>query len=139
MREVHVRSGSGAMKQVLEVDHHTLVADEPLDEGGDDLGPTPRELALAALGACTAMTVKMYAARKEWVLYDVDVRLTLAYDDAREATIAMSVRLDGELDEEQRARLWKIAAKCPVHRLLAEPTRIQATLEPIALPASEAA
>jgi putative redox protein len=116
-----------------------LVADEPTASGGDDLGATPYELLLASLGACTAMTLRLYADRKEWPLEGVRLRLShervyqtdcegCASDGggagARIDQIDQEIELLGPLDAAQRARLMQIAAKCPVHRTLQAAPRI---------------
>lgn len=96
-------------------------ADEPADLGGGDTAPTPFELLLSSLGACTAITLKMFAARKQWPLADVDVQLTLNPDGAPAAgsnRIQRRVTLHGPLDEAQRTRLLQVANACPVHKLL---------------------
>ncbi len=122
-------AGTGRFAQEIAAGHHALGADEPADYGGDDGGPTPYDLVLAGLGACTSMTVRMYAARKGWPLDRVSV--TLAHDkihaadcadcetrDGRIDRIERRLALDGELDAAQRARLLEIADKCPVHKTL---------------------
>jgi putative redox protein len=115
----------------VEVDdgRHLLVADEPAPLG-EDAGPSPYDLLLAALAACTVMTLKMYARRKGWALQSVETRLSTrkvhaadfdtCEDDpnARIDLIERELVLRGELDDEQRARLIEIADKCPVHRSL---------------------
>jgi putative redox protein len=115
----------------VEVDdgRHLLVADEPAPLG-EDAGPSPYYLLLAALAACTVMTLKMYARRKGWALQSVETRLSTrkvhaadfdtCEDDpnARIDLIERELVLRGELDDEQRARLIEIADKCPVHRSL---------------------
>jgi putative redox protein len=122
-------SGGGAFTQQIRAGRHTLIADEPVSVGGDDLGPTPYDLLLAALGACTSMTVRMYAQRKNWPLRSTTVTLThskihAADCQACETTsgrldhILRQVHFDGDLDTDQRARLLEIADKCPVHRTL---------------------
>lgn len=127
MREVQVHTGSGKFGQKLLVGPHQLNADEPRDAGGDDTGPVPHELLLAALGACTSMTVKMYADRKAWPLTGVEVRLNGRSGDNGFA-IERSLSLSGDLSAEQRARLVEIAEKCPVAKTLRGTIEITTTL-----------
>lgn len=94
--------------------------------GGADAAQDPESLVLGALGACTAITVRMYAARKQWPLEAVDVRLHYTRRDATGTTIAREVVLTGALDDAQRARLLEIADKCPIHRLLTGEVVIEA-------------
>ena len=121
--------GTGRFAQVVSAGRHQFVMDEPLSVGGDDQGPTPYDMLNAALGACTAMTVRMYARRKQWPL--TSVRVALVHDkmhaadcedcETREGKVDQIVRvveLQGELDEAQRARLIEIADRCPVHQTL---------------------
>ncbi len=131
----------GKFTQTISVGKHRLRADEPPDAGGTDTGPSPYDLLLAGLGACTSMTVRMYADLKQLPLDKVTVRLRHekihAQDcsecDTREGKIDRidrEIELEGKLDEAQRARLLEIANKCPVHRTLRSevwiPTRIKA-------------
>lgn len=137
---VQVRgAGRGAFATTLEDGRHTLLADEPLAAGGDDLGPGPYELLLMALGACTAMTLRLYARRKQWPLDDVRVTLRHAREYARDCAecdskpvlldrIEREIAIDGALDEAQVAKLLEIADKCPVHRTLSQPVSIRTTL-----------
>ena len=108
---------------------HTLFADEPIAAGGTDQGPNPYDLLVSALGACTAMTVRMYADRKGWPLDEVIVRLQHGRNHAKDEErcedspvrldlIQLHVDLQGELTDEQRTRLLEIAQRCPVHRTL---------------------
>lgn len=96
----------------ITVGGHAITADEPEALGGQGAGPAPYDLLLASLGACTAITLKMYAARKEWPLHslDVDLRLTGGKDERR---IERTLRITG-LDAEQQARLADIAERTPV-------------------------
>lgn len=117
MREVTVGWAEGKFAQDIRVGSHRLRADEEPEKGGADTGAAPHELLLAALGSCTAMTLKAYAERKGWPLRDVQVKLTAANLDGR-YVISRHLSLDGDLDPEQRLRLTEIADKCPVHRTL---------------------
>ena len=118
MREVSVGWAKGAFAQDIEVAGHPLRADEETEKGGADTGAAPHELLLAALGSCTAMTLKVYAERKGWPLTDAHVTLNGTHADGR-FVITRQVQLTGELDAEQRQRLLEIADKCPVHKTLA--------------------
>lgn len=103
--------------QLVIGDHHA-VADEPVDVGGGDTGPAPDEILLGALGACTAITLRMYAERKKWPLQGVEVQLAYAERGKDRNVIQRTVYLRGPLDAEQRERLLQIANACPVHRIL---------------------
>jgi uncharacterized OsmC-like protein/alpha/beta superfamily hydrolase len=133
---VEVLGGSAGYLQQIVAGPHRLVADEPLGVGGTDLGPTPYDLLLAGLGACTSMTLKMYADRKGWPLDQVDVRLhhdRVHAKDCEDCTssqgrvdvIERVVRVEGDLDPAQRARLLEIADRCPVHRTLENEIKIR--------------
>jgi putative redox protein len=112
----------GRLAQTVMIGSHVLCADEPVDAGGDDLGPTPHELLLAALGTCTAITLQMVAARRNWPLEHVEVRLRrghLPADNGAQATLILrDIILDGPLDEPARKKLLEVAEKCPVHKTL---------------------
>lgn len=110
----------------LRTDAHELHCDEPRSVGGADKGPSPVELTALALGACTAMTLRMYAGRKEWKLgaTEVDVRVE-AGEERGSRRMVRTIRLDaGDLSSEQQERLIEIAGRCPVHRMLDEPTPV---------------
>jgi uncharacterized OsmC-like protein len=126
---VVVESGEGRLKQHLLDGRHRLIADEPTSVGGDDAGPNPYELLLMSLGACTSMTLRLFARRKQWPLDRVIVRLRHARIHAEDCAacetkiglidrIDREIELQGALDAAQRARLMEIADKCPVHRTL---------------------
>lgn len=129
MREVSVGWAEGRFAQDITVDGHRLRADEDADQGGDNTGPAPHELLLAALGACTAMTLKMYAERKGWPLANAHVTLNGEHVDGR-FVISRRIALAGELDAGQRQRLIEIAGRCPVHRTLAGEIAIVTTERP---------
>jgi putative redox protein len=117
-------------KTALTNGRHYFIADEPVAHGGHDLGPKPSEFLLSSLGACTAITVKMYADRKGWNLTDVQVDLDLQTrkeEGVAITEIALQMRLEGDLDEAQRARLMEIAHKCPIHGILTGKINIAAT------------
>jgi putative redox protein len=127
---VVAETGEGRLTQYLLDGRHALFADEPGTLGGDDRGPSPYELLLMSLGACTAMTLRLYARRKGWPLARVVVRLKhgrIHAEDCAECEtkvglldrIEREIALDGPLDVAQRAGLLAIAEKCPVHRTLA--------------------
>jgi putative redox protein len=128
-RDVIVRGGAAGFAQEIRIGPHRLTADEPIAAGGAETGPTPYDLLLASLGACTSMTVGLYARRKQWPLEAVRVRLRHGKIHAADCAdcetrvgvidrIEVDLELDGALSDEQRARLMEIAERCPVHRTL---------------------
>ena len=127
--EVIVETKEGKFAQWVTAGGHHWVADEPKKVGGDDSGPSPYDMLLGSLGACTTMTLQMYARRKNWPLERVKVHLTherLYAKDCEECEesegkverITRTIDLEGPLDEAQRARILEIADRCPVHRTL---------------------
>jgi putative redox protein len=139
MTEVTVHGAAVGFVQRIETGRHTLAGDEPAAAGGTDQGPSPYEFLLAALGSCTAATLRMYADRKGWPLEAVEVSLTHEKDHAADCAdcdtrggridrIARRLRLSGPLDDAQRTRLLEIADRCPVHRTLTSGVRIETVL-----------
>lgn len=126
---VLVQSGHGKFGTQVYAGSHAFVADEPKSYGGEDMGPTPYDLLLAALGACTSMTIRMYAERKALPLEGVEVLLTHERDHAEDCqamvedgmqlqAIFKTIRLTGDLSDEEREKLYEIAEKCPVNKTL---------------------
>ena len=127
----------GFLQDVTAGPYHHALADEPLAYGGTNKGMTPYGFISAGLGACTSMTIRMYARRKGWPLDHVQVDVTHDKVHAQDAgareeqkidTFRREIRLEGALDEEQRARLLEIADKCPVHRTLERSSKIETVL-----------
>lgn len=126
-------SGNPPWGQVALTRNQIVFADEPADLGGRDTGPTPTQQVLMALGGCTAITVRMYAARKGWTISRIAIRLSYA-DESKTAVhrkIARRIEIDGPLDEEQRNRLFAIAEKCPVHQMLTGGVSVASELAPV--------
>jgi putative redox protein len=116
------------LQQLIEVGEHRLIADAPRSAGGEDSGPGPHDLLAAALGACTALTVLMYARRKTMPLDDVDV--TVDHEQAEgEYRFHRRIRYIGTVSDDEKMRLTDIANKCPVHRTLQGQIRIDTSTE----------
>jgi putative redox protein len=124
-----VVQSSENLKQEITAGNHLLTADEPVEAGGDDAGPDPYSYLLAALGACTSMTLHLYAKQKKWDLQSVTVTLEHERIHAKDCAqcetkegkldrIWREIRLEGQLTQEQQRRLREIAMRCPVHRTL---------------------
>lgn len=129
MSQVVVRGSAAGFAQEIVAGRHRIAADEPLSAGGTDTGLSPYDLLLAALGACTSITVGMYARRKGWPLEEVTVNLRHSKIHAQDCAecetkegmldrIERDVHFAGSLTAEQRTKLLEIANKCPVHRTL---------------------
>jgi len=137
-RAAIVHGSASGLVQEIQIGPHRLVADEPVAVGGTDTGPTPYDLLCAALGACTSMTLSLYARRKQWPLDSVTVTLrhSKVYAEDCEKVAGMldrierRVELHGALTDEQRTHLLEIANRCPVHRTLTSKIDIQTRLVP---------
>lgn len=136
--QVTVLSESGLTQEITSGSHRTR-ADEPVEAGGAGLGPSPYELLLAALGACTSMTLRLYARRKGWELERIVVRLRHYRVHAEDCAdcetkpalidrIDREIELGGQLNDDQKARLMAIAERCPVHRTLVSGTDIRTSI-----------
>ncbi len=139
-KQVIVRTSENGYTTDIKTRNHFLTADEPAEVGGNDLGPTPYDLLLAALGACTSMTLRMYADRKKWNINEIKVHLqhskTYSTDcdncDSSSSKIDFIERIleiDGNLSGEQKSRLIEIADKCPVHRTLHSQIKVETKLK----------
>lgn len=138
-RNVSVSSGPLKYAQTVSVGPHAFHSDEPSDVGGNDAGPDPHELLMASLGACTNITVQMYAQRHQWRLQGVHAAVSYARvlaenppdSDAKGAMvdqIEMEITFAGDLSEQQQYRLLEIASRCPIHRMLVSQVQIQTRL-----------
>ena len=124
-------SGAGPFGSTISIGDHRLTADEPVSAGGLNSGPDPYEFLLAGLGACTAMTLRLYATRKGWPLDHVEVlarHIKRTTGGALKDVFEREIRLAGALSAEQRARLLVIADRCPVSRTLSAGALIQTCL-----------
>ncbi|WP_298625887.1 OsmC family protein [uncultured Legionella sp.] len=129
METIVSESGKGKLTQEIKIGSHRLTADEPLENGGNDTGPSPYDFLLAGLGSCTSMTLRMYADMKKFPLDKIIVRLQhekIYAEDCADCEnknskidrITRHIELQGHLTNEQRQKLLDIADKCPVHRTL---------------------
>ena len=108
---------------------NTLIADESVEAGGQNLGFAPRELLAASLAACTSITLKMYADRKEWNLREAKVEVTFEWNkEESKSLLSRKIELIGDLDESQKERLLVIANSCPIHKILSNPFTITTSL-----------
>jgi uncharacterized OsmC-like protein len=133
---VSVDSAAPDFLENITAGRHVLQADEPVSAGGKDAGPNPYELLLAAMGTCKAITLRIYAKRKQWPLKGVHINLSHAKVHAEDCVnceaagslidqVEVEIRLVGELSDAQRQTLLGIADKCPVHRTLSSQLRIR--------------
>lgn len=123
-------SGHGGLQTFVTAGPSTIVADISVAQGGLDLGPDPHELVAAGLAACTTMTLRLYANRKNWEVSGLHVEVFSHYDADKTPPERFErvISLDGNLNEEQRERLFEIADRCPIHKLLTAGARIVTTV-----------
>ena len=115
--EVSTHRGEGKLQQVIEIGPHRVLADAALESGGDASGPAPHDLLAAALAACTALTVTMYARRKGYALDDIAVSIQHGQEGTA-YVLRRTIRYSGALSAEETQRLTDIANQCPVHKTL---------------------
>ena len=128
-----VEIGKDKYRTEVRASGHTVVADEPVAVGGKDEGMNPNEFLLASLGTCTAMTLRMYADRKGWHVDRIFVDLTMDVVKGYEQQttyIKRHIRIDGNIDDDQKQRMLQIADSCPLHRILSNPIVITSNLIP---------
>jgi uncharacterized OsmC-like protein len=133
---VIVRGTAAGFAQEIEIGSHELFADEPTSYGGTDTGPSPYDLLLAALGACTSMTIGLYARKRGWPVEKITVSVHHSKIHAKDCDdcetkegridrIEVEIHLEGALTDEQRAKLMEIAGKCPIHQTLTSEINIK--------------
>ena len=119
--------GKETYKTELTIAGHEVIADEPEELGGTDQGPAPVEFLLISLASCTAITLRMYANRKNWPLENIRVEVDFEKVDNK-TIFKRELQVEGDLTEEQRTRLLQIANACPVHKTLTNPIEVQTKL-----------
>lgn len=132
MKTIHAQIGKDHYSTQLKSESgNSLIADEPATSGGTDAGFSPEELLASSLGACTCITVRMYADRKGWPLEKIEVKVTFdRKNDINVTDLHRDITFHGELTEEQTNRLLIIANKCPIHEVLTHPIHIHTKLTP---------
>lgn len=119
--------GNDVYKTELVTRSHAVIADEPLDVGGKDLGPRPGDFVRMGLASCTAITLRMYANRKGWDVQQIRVQVSNGPFEGK-TSYKTEIEIAGNIDEEQRKRLLQIAKLCPVHKVLTNPIEIDTSL-----------
>ncbi|MFN8116702.1 MAG: OsmC family protein [Bacteroidia bacterium] len=110
-------------------DTNSLIADEPIDLGGKNTGMTPTELLASSLAACTCITLRMYANRKQWNVESIETHITISNQEASNSTLfERTITFTGTIDNLQRERLLDIANHCPVHKILSHTITIQTSI-----------
>lgn len=127
------QNGTGHYQQQVSIGKHQLTADEPESLGGDDAGPGPMDLVLAGLGACTAITLHMYAERKNFDVRKITVTLDhqkRVVNEKKVDQVSRRIAIEGPLSEEERLRMLEIANRCPTLLALQQPLEVDTQLEP---------
>lgn len=129
MAHVKARIAQEQYQVKIEANGNTIIADEPINEGGLNKGFNPNELLAASLAACTSITLRMYANHKKWELQEVHVDVNLEWDKTtNKTTINRNIELIGNLDDAQSTRLLAVANACPVHKILSNTIQIDTAL-----------
>ncbi len=129
MANIHACIGKDHYKTILASSSNTILADEPKEQGGEDLGFSPSEILASSLGACTCITLRMYADRKNWDLDSIEVSVIFTREQEKnESFLKREITLIGALKEEERQRLLQIANQCLIHKTLSNPIHISTSL-----------
>jgi len=119
MSKITAVTGNEQYKTIINSETNTLIADEPVALGGQDLGFSPQELLASALASCTAITLRMYANHKKWDVDEIKVDVSLEVDaKSKHTTFQREIFISGQVDEKQRMRLLSVADACPMHKIL---------------------
>ncbi|MCO4292300.1 OsmC family protein [Solitalea sp. MAHUQ-68] len=132
IKTVTATIGAENYKTTLQTQHHQLLADEPEQIGGKNLGPGPSDFLMSSLAACTAITLKMYVDRKQWVTGEIKVQVCFEHKNENghlSSVFTRIVSVSQQLDEEKMQRLLDIANACPIHNLLTNPIDIHTTIQ----------
>lgn len=132
MKPITASIGQVAYKTIIKSETHELIADEPEALGGGGQGFSPSELLASSLAACTAITLRMYANRNQWEVENIEVNVSLSFDQSDNSTkMNREIILTGNLDEGQKTRMLNVANKCPMHKTLSGSIVIDSTLSQI--------
>ncbi len=130
-KEVLVSIGEESYTTTISYDDLSILADEPIDLGGQNKGFAPTQLLLSSIGSCKAITMKMYANRKNWKVNKIDIKVSseVQRSEQQQTTyIKCNIFIEGDLDEVQRKRLHVIGEKCPIQKMLQHPVIIESNL-----------
>ncbi|PXY42935.1 OsmC family protein [Flavobacterium hydrophilum] len=115
--------------EITSASGNIVIADEPQEVGGKNLGFSPSELLASALASCTLITLRMYINRKQWNVSEIDIKVDFEKDSEQNISLfTRKIELTGEIDESQRQKLHLIAEKCPIHKTLTNTIKIQTTI-----------